>query len=81
MPRARKYPRGTTAAERVNASVRALKRRGGARKTWRLSPDAHRALKLIVRLTRVDTETAVVERLLLDEKHRLLQSGTNNRKQ
>lgn len=71
MSRARRYPRGTTPTERVNASVRALKLRGGARKTWRLSPEAHEALKVIQRLTHASTETAVVERLLLDEKRRL----------
>lgn len=71
MPRRRKFKPGTTATERVNASVRALKQRGGARKTWRLSPAAHEALKFIQRITHAPTETAVIERVLLDEKGRL----------
>lgn len=71
MPRSRKIHTGMTATERVNASVRALKQRGGARKTWRLSPQAHAALKTVRRLTLAPTETAVIERLLLDEQRRL----------
>ncbi len=71
MPRRRKFKPGMTATERVNVSVRALKQRGDARKTRRLSPAAHKALKLIQRITHVPTETAVIERLLPDEKGRL----------
>ncbi|HEX7233944.1 MAG TPA: hypothetical protein VF243_01635 [Nitrosospira sp.] len=72
MTRPRKYPTGTPASVRVTASVHELKRRGGARKTWRLSPEAHDALKLILRLTQASTETSVIERLLMEEKRRLL---------
>lgn len=72
MARPRIHPIGTSATTRVNASVAALKERGGARKTWRLSPDATEALRIIQRITDAKTETAVIERLLLEEKRRLL---------
>jgi hypothetical protein len=74
MGRPRKYPEGTSTTERVNASVAALKRRGGARKTWRLSPQAAEALTIIMRASSAKTETTVINRLLLDEKNRLFLS-------
>jgi hypothetical protein len=75
MPRPRKFPTGTTATERVSVSVAALKAAGGARKTWRLSPEANRALQLIMRVAGAPaTETALIERLLLHEEARFLKS-------
>ena len=71
MPRPRKHPPGTTDTQRVNVSVAALKKRGGARKTWRLSPEATQALSAIMDATHAKTETAVIERLLLEEQRRL----------
>lgn len=65
MPRPRKFPIGTTATQRVNASLAALKAAGGARKTFRLSPDANRALQLLMKATDAPaTETELIERLL-----------------
>lgn len=75
MGRPRKHPVGATATDRVNASVAALKARGGARKTWRLSPEAARALQVVLELSRAPTETALIERLLLAEQQRLLGDG------
>ncbi|HEX5514321.1 MAG TPA: hypothetical protein VFY81_07990 [Gammaproteobacteria bacterium] len=72
MGRPRKHPLGTTATERVNASVAALKARGGARKTWRLSPEAAQALRVLLERSGGSTETAIIERLLLEEQQRLL---------
>jgi hypothetical protein len=69
--RKRIHPLDATPTDRVNASVAALKKRGGSRKTWRLSPQATAALRTIRALTRAPTETAVVERLLLEERARL----------
>jgi hypothetical protein len=46
MARPRKHPIGTTASERVAISTANLKSAGGARKTFRLSPEAHHALRL-----------------------------------
>lgn len=75
MPRPRKYPEGTTATERVAASTAVLVAAGGARKTYRLSPQAHEALKMLMRLPDAPgTETALIEMLLLAEKDRVLQS-------
>lgn len=71
MSRPRKHPVGTTATERVNASVANLKAAGGARKTWRLSPAAYAALQAVMDKSGAVTETEVIERLLLDEAARL----------
>lgn len=73
MGRPRKHPQGATATDRVNASVAALKARGGARKTWRLSPEAASALRVIQERSGAPTETALIERLLLEEQRRLLE--------
>lgn len=75
MARPRVHKEGTTAAQRVAASTAALVEAGGARKTFRLSPSANEALKLLMQLPNApDTETALIERILLAEKDRVLQS-------
>lgn len=75
--RPRKHPHGTTATVRVAVSTAALVDAGGARKTFRLSPEAHDVLKMLMRLAGAPTtETAVIEQLLLAEKTRFLQSPT-----
>lgn len=72
MARPRKHPIGTTASERVAISTANLKSAGGARKTFRLSPEAHHALQLLARQNDLyETETAVIEKLLISEKERL----------
>jgi len=50
---------------RVAASTAALKAAGGARKTFRLSPDAKNALDALVSRSPHATETEIIERLLL----------------
>lgn len=71
MSRARKYPHGTTATQRVAASTEALRQAGGARKTWRLSPAALAALTYLMTLPDApSTETALIERLLVEEDRR-----------
>jgi hypothetical protein len=73
MSRPRKFPDGATANDRVAASTAALREAGGARKTFRLSPEAHTALKTLMRaMDAPPTETALIERLLLSavESHR-----------
>jgi hypothetical protein len=60
-----------SATARANRSVEALKTRGGARKTWRLSPEAHAALNFCMAHTTDKDGTALVNRLLLEEKQRL----------
>jgi len=65
MPRPQKYPEGSTASMRVAASTAALKAAGGARKTFRLSPDAKNALDALVSRSPHATETEIIERLLL----------------
>ncbi|MDR2209372.1 MAG: hypothetical protein LBE22_10440 [Azoarcus sp.] len=67
MARPRIYAKGTTATQRVAASTAALVAAGGARKTFRLSPDAMAALRTLMSSPEApDTETALIERLLLD---------------
>ena len=78
MGRARIHPVGTTATGRVNASVVKLKQAGGARKTWRLSPEAHSALRTIVTATHAATETEIIEWLLLERAAELRQSGSGS---
>ncbi len=68
MPRP-KNPDAPTPTERVNRSVAALRARGGARKTWRISPEAHRALRSC-QARSGETETALINRLLLEEAMR-----------
>lgn len=70
MGRPRKHPTGTTDAERAQKSLEALKKRGGARKSWLLSPEAHEALQAIQKETG-ETETAIVRRLLVAERDKL----------
>lgn len=65
MARTRIHKKGTTATQRVAISTAALIEAGGARKTFRLSPAANGALKLLMRLPDAPkTETALIERIL-----------------
>lgn len=71
MSRPRKHPDGTTASQRVALSTAELIRVGGARKTFRLSPQASAALVFLVESSKDSiTETAVVEAALLAEATR-----------
>jgi hypothetical protein len=65
MPRERIFPIGTTASERVEASLKALVERGGARKTFRLKPEANKALQQLQRMLDAKTETEAVELAIL----------------
>ena len=67
MGRPRIYPEGTTVGDRVAVSTAALVAAGGARKTFRLSPEAHSAMQILMSQPDAPhTETALIERLLLD---------------
>ena len=61
MSRERIHPEGTDATYRVQESLKALVQLGGARKTFRLKPDANKALQQVVKMLRVSTETEAVE--------------------
>lgn len=61
MSRERIHPEGTDATYRVQESLKALVQSGGARKTFRLKPDANKALQQLVKLLDVSTETEAVE--------------------
>jgi hypothetical protein len=66
MGRKRVYPEGSPARVRVAASTAALVNAGGARKTFRLSPEANAALKFLMRgKSAPPNETALIEQLLL----------------
>ncbi|MFZ4536213.1 hypothetical protein [Propionivibrio sp.] len=69
MARPRIHPEGTTASQRVAASTAALTAAGGARKTFRLSPEANKALLVLIKSSAI-TETELIEKLLIDEKTR-----------
>lgn len=63
--RPRIYPETETATERVNRSVANLLARGGARRTFRLSPAANNALQeLRVEMGKTN-DTAVIEDVLI----------------
>jgi hypothetical protein len=66
MVRPRVHPEGTTATQRVAVSTARLREAGGARKTFRLSPEAYRALKYLMRREQPESETALVEHLLIE---------------
>ena len=61
MSRERIHPEGTDATYRVQESLKALVQMGGARKTFRLKPDANKALQQLVKMLDVSTETEAVE--------------------
>lgn len=65
MARERIHPEGTDATYRVQESLKALVQQGGARKTFRLKPDANKALQQLVKLLQVNTETEAVETAIM----------------
>ncbi len=65
MPRERIHPAGADATYRVQASLKQLVEQGGARKTFRLKPEANKALKQLSRLLDVSTETEAVEMAII----------------
>jgi hypothetical protein len=70
--RPRKHPEGMTASQRVAASTASLKAAGGARKTFRLSPEANESLRVLMSLPDApESETEMIERLLVDERKRV----------
>lgn len=74
--RPRIYPEGETATDRVNRSVQALKDSGGARRTFRLSPEANEALKLLREKTGKTNDTAVVDDMLIKMAKKLKASSS-----
>ena len=79
MGRPRIYPLGSPASARVNASVAALKEAGGDRKTFRLSPQAMRALESL-RRAGGGTDTEIVERAILAAAAAVSSSDKNGAK-
>jgi hypothetical protein len=65
MPRERIHPEGADATYRVQASLKQLVEQGGARKTFRLKPEANKALKQLARLLDAQTETEAVETAII----------------
>jgi hypothetical protein len=72
MSRPRIYPVDASATVRVTASLKALKQQGGARKTFRLKPDANRALAELVELMGSNTETEAVEMAIIAARDALV---------
>lgn len=63
--RPRIYPKDETATERVNRSVQNLLAKGGARRTFRLSPAANAALGKLREDMGKNNDTAVIEEVLI----------------
>jgi hypothetical protein len=80
MPRERIHPEGTDATYRVQESLKALVQQGGARKTFRLKPDANKALTQLVKLLGASTETQAVEAAITAMRDSL-QAGAVAKKQ
>lgn len=76
MARERIHPEGTDATYRVQESLKALVQQGGARKTFRLKPDANKALQQLVKLLQVNTETEAVETAILTLRDELKAAKT-----
>ena len=71
MPRERIHPEGTDATYRVQESLKALVQLGGARKTFRLKPDANKALQQLVKMLGATTETGAVETAITSLRDKL----------
>ena len=71
MSRERIHPEGTDATYRVQESLKALVQLGGARKTFRLKPDANKALQQLVKMLDVSTETEAVETAIVALRDRI----------
>jgi hypothetical protein len=65
MGRHRKFPLGSTATDRANASLKSLIASGGARRTFRLSKEANMALKAVAKAVGASNETSALEFALL----------------
>ena len=76
MARERIHPEGTDATYRVQESLKALVQQGGARKTFRLKPDANKALQQLVKLLQVNTETEAVETAIMALRDKLKATKT-----
>lgn len=72
MARPRKHPEGTTSSDRKRVSRSALVASGGSIKQFALSPRATESLVLVRAVAGDATDTALVERLLEEERGRLL---------
>lgn len=71
MARPRKYPDGTTAADRTRVALDRLRADGGARKAFDLSAEALESLATIRAIAGDRSDRALVERLLQEELARL----------
>lgn len=72
MPRPKSNKPLPTATERVQRSIDALVARGGKRLMLRLSPEAYDALKTIMAMEKIGTETRVINQVLIERKQQLL---------
>lgn len=72
MARPRKHPEGTTSSDRKRISRHTLIASGGSIKQFSLSARASESLVLIRKIAGDATDTALVERLLEDERERVL---------
>ncbi len=71
MSRERIHPEGTDATYRVQESLKVLVQLGGARKTFRLKPNANKALQQLVKMLGTSTETEAVETAIVALRDRL----------
>jgi len=72
MPRPKSIKPLPTATERVQKSIDLLVAKGGKRLTLRLSPEAYDALKTIMAMEKIGTETHAINQALIEREQQLL---------
>lgn len=81
MPRPKSNKPVPTASERVKKSIDALMARGGKRLMLRLSPEAYNALKIIMAMEEIKTETSAINCTLIERERQLLRKPTKQASQ
>ena len=64
-----------SATQRSKDSIAALLKAGGARRVFNLSPEAYKALQYCIKRGSDEHATALINRILIDEKKRIERNG------
>ena len=73
----KKVPNQLTPTQRVNKSIKNLVNAGGKRVMLRLTPEGYDALKTIMAIKKIDTETRAINSTLIETKQQLLSMPAN----
>ena len=73
----KKVPNQLTPTQRVNKSIKNLVNAGGKRVMLRLTPEGYDALKTIMAIKKIDTETRAIKSTLIETKQQLLSMPAN----